>query len=80
MHIKCVNTATYSTKYVSIQKSHSKIQCTYICHVQWTARQVNRGASASPMNVPEGNMVNIRQGIVLPAGLAMTRIHQNLYA
>ena len=25
----------------------------HICHVQWTARQVNWGASASPMNATE---------------------------
>ena len=62
-------------------KSHPKIQCTYICHVQWTARQVNRGASTSPVNTyfswnaPEGKMWNIRQGIVLSAGFAMTHIH-----
>ena len=51
---------------------------TYICHVQWTARKVNWGASATPVNAPEGNMWNIRQGIALPAGFAITRIH-NLY-
>ena len=39
---------------------------------------MNRRASASPMNAPEGNMWNIRQGIALSAGVAMTRI-LNIY-
>ena len=66
------NALTYDFNLVSLQR-------TSLCSSQrQTAWRVNWGASASPMNAPEGNMWNIRQGIVLSAGFAMTRMH-NIY-
>ena len=46
------------------------------CAVDSTASEL--GSCGSSMNAPEGNMWNIRQGIVLSAGVAMSRIH-NIY-